>query len=725
MTSTDARKDAEDSGPSGYAAARLRLLQEEARPGPPRRSALAGLTDDWLSGAVHRRRRGTGRTASPWSPSAATAAASSPRAATSTCCCCTTAPTRAIAALADRLWYPVWDLGLALDHSVRTPAEARKPRREDLKVQLGLLDARHLAGDAGLTAGLRTAVLADWRNQAPKRLPDSSELRQDAPNARASCVPAGTRPQGGPRRPARRHRAARRRRLLAGRRPARGPRRRPAPAARRPRRPPPGDRPRHRPARPPGTGPGRRRTRPARRRHPAAPGLRGGRQLVSSPTSPGARSRRAPGRGRPRLRPLRRVPPPSVPLAEGVVEQDGEVVLARAARPDRDPVLAARRGRRRPGGPAALAVHAVRRSPAQRAAAGALARRGALVAPAGCWPAAAPPCRCWEALEAEGLITRLLPDWERVRCRPQRNAVHRYGRPAPHRDGGPRRRAHPPRRPPRPAAGRRAAARHRQGLARRPLRGREPIARRRRRRGSASTAADVAVLAAARTAPPAADRRPPPGVTWTTRPLCGSPRPSDRGHPGAAARPDRGRRAGHRRRRLVALAGALVADLVARVRRARRRPVPEPEPVLPTRPTPAGDRRGDRRHRGVATASRSPSAPPYRPGLLSTCAGVLALNQLDVRAAKCRSRTATAPGCSRCARASAARRCPRSWPTPAGGPGGTLPLAERLRQREADYRQDAARSAPPRISWHTAGQRRARRASSRSAPATGPACSTG
>ncbi len=32
----------------------------------------------------------------------------------------------------------------------------------------------------------------------------------------------------------------------------------------------------------------------------------------------------------------------------------------------------------------------------------------------------------WEALEAEGLITRLIPDWERVRCRPQRNAVHRF-----------------------------------------------------------------------------------------------------------------------------------------------------------------------------------------------------------------------------------------------------------------------------------------------------------
>ncbi len=31
--------------------------------------------------------------------------------------------------------------------------------------------------------------------------------------------------------------------------------------------------------------------------------------------------------------------PERSPLAEGVVEQDGEVVLARAARPDRDPVL--------------------------------------------------------------------------------------------------------------------------------------------------------------------------------------------------------------------------------------------------------------------------------------------------------------------------------------------------------------------------------------------------
>ncbi|MDG4866208.1 HD domain-containing protein, partial [Streptomyces sp. T-3] len=32
----------------------------------------------------------------------------------------------------------------------------------------------------------------------------------------------------------------------------------------------------------------------------------------------------------------------------------------------------------------------------------------------------------WAALEAEGLISRVLPDWERVRCRPQRNPVHTW-----------------------------------------------------------------------------------------------------------------------------------------------------------------------------------------------------------------------------------------------------------------------------------------------------------
>src|SRR5690242_5744914 len=53
-----------------------------------------------------------------------------------------------IAALADALWYPVWDAGLRLDHSVRTVAEAVGVARADVKAGLGLLDARLVAGDA-------------------------------------------------------------------------------------------------------------------------------------------------------------------------------------------------------------------------------------------------------------------------------------------------------------------------------------------------------------------------------------------------------------------------------------------------------------------------------------------------------------------------------------------------------------------------------------------------
>jgi [protein-PII] uridylyltransferase len=94
-------------------------------------------------------------------------------------------------------------------------------------------------------------------------------------------------------------------------------------------------------------------------------------------------------------------------------------------------------------------------------------------------------------------------------------------------------------------------------------------------------------------------------------------------------------------------------------------------------------------------------AAPDRPGLLSTCAGVLALNQLDVRAAK----SSTDGG--RAALVFAVRPRFGRAPVPeilADGVRaaleGTLPLAARLRQREADYRQDGARVAPPRISWH-------------------------
>ncbi len=78
---------------------------------------------------------------------------------------------RDIGVLADKIWYPIWDAKLKLDHAVRTVAEALKLAGTDIKVAHGLLDARFVAGDAALAEQLRTQAAADWRGNARKRLP--------------------------------------------------------------------------------------------------------------------------------------------------------------------------------------------------------------------------------------------------------------------------------------------------------------------------------------------------------------------------------------------------------------------------------------------------------------------------------------------------------------------------------------------------------------------------
>jgi len=70
---------------------------------------------------------------------------------------------RDVRAIADRLWYPVWDEGVHLDHSVRQPAEVLAAAEGDLRVALGLLDARLVWGDTKVAGPLLDEARARWR----------------------------------------------------------------------------------------------------------------------------------------------------------------------------------------------------------------------------------------------------------------------------------------------------------------------------------------------------------------------------------------------------------------------------------------------------------------------------------------------------------------------------------------------------------------------------------
>ncbi|GGR72839.1 [protein-PII] uridylyltransferase [Nocardioides luteus] len=75
-------------------------------------------------------------------------------------------------AVAEQVWYPLWDAAPRLDHSVRSFTEMLSASTGDLRVALGLLDVRHLAGDRGLVLRLRTTILAHWRKHARSLLPE-------------------------------------------------------------------------------------------------------------------------------------------------------------------------------------------------------------------------------------------------------------------------------------------------------------------------------------------------------------------------------------------------------------------------------------------------------------------------------------------------------------------------------------------------------------------------
>ncbi|MDQ1378071.1 MAG: [protein-PII] uridylyltransferase [Acidimicrobiaceae bacterium] len=70
-----------------------------------------------------------------------------------------------VAAVADRIWYPIWDEGYHLGHSVCTVRQALSLASDTLETATALLSARHLAGDAGLSDQLITGGRQNWEKR--------------------------------------------------------------------------------------------------------------------------------------------------------------------------------------------------------------------------------------------------------------------------------------------------------------------------------------------------------------------------------------------------------------------------------------------------------------------------------------------------------------------------------------------------------------------------------
>ncbi|HUW78877.1 MAG TPA: [protein-PII] uridylyltransferase [Candidatus Nanopelagicaceae bacterium] len=86
---------------------------------------------------------------------------------------------RKLKSIVDAVLYPLWDSGRAIDHSVRTKDQTLSLAKTDVKVSLGLLDARFVAGDETLGADLPATATQLWRGNARHMLEELRVMQQD------------------------------------------------------------------------------------------------------------------------------------------------------------------------------------------------------------------------------------------------------------------------------------------------------------------------------------------------------------------------------------------------------------------------------------------------------------------------------------------------------------------------------------------------------------------
>lgn len=77
-----------------------------------------------------------------------------------------------VATIADRVWYPIWDQGFHLGHSVCTVRQALALAGDTLETATALLSSRHVAGEPDLCAQLLAGAHENWEKRASRGLAD-------------------------------------------------------------------------------------------------------------------------------------------------------------------------------------------------------------------------------------------------------------------------------------------------------------------------------------------------------------------------------------------------------------------------------------------------------------------------------------------------------------------------------------------------------------------------